>query len=169
MGKNTAGRFVEIIDEQAALYKTLKETVKKESEAIAQKDAAAIDGIVKAEEDAMEKIKALEGEKSALFAKMAEEAGLAPGSARIGDILKRMGGDDASAIGKAVSGLLAEVREVDLINAGNARLLKNFIEFAGFSEILRQKIKEPEQTVYTKSGDKKTEKDRNAPKIDRTI
>jgi hypothetical protein len=163
-------KFIEILNKQAVLYNELEDTIKIESEAIAGKDLKVIDGIVKKEENAIEKIKALEKEKNVLFEGLEERAGFRKNSgAKIKDVLSKLGGGEAAGIEKALAALIDTVKKVDAVNAENVHLLKNFIEYAQFSKILRDKIKEPEQVTYNQSGGKKTEKAQEGPRIDRQI
>ncbi len=170
VNKGQKDGFIKAVKKQIDLYKGLEEVIKSEQAALKSKDINAMDGIVKKEEAAIKEIKKLEDEKLGIFGKMAADAGLkADEGAKLRDVLLKCGKDDALEIESAVACLMDVVRRVDAVNAGNARLLRDYVEYVEFMKMTKEKINNPVQTTYTPDGAKKTEPVKNGPKIDHTI
>jgi hypothetical protein len=163
-------KFIRAVKKQTVLYRKLSVVIRSEQQALAGKDTAEMDEIVKKEETAIRELKKLEEEKRALFDKMAAEAGLPAGKGtKMKAVLLKAGQKEAAEIEAALIGLIQAVKDVDAVNAGNAHLLRNLVQYAGFAKAAREKIEKPVHTTYTRAGAKKTEIVNKDHRIDNTI
>jgi len=171
MDKAIKDGFIDIVNRQTALYKALEGVIKEEQDALSAGDIKKVDGIVKKEEAAISEIKELEREKYPLFSSMALACGFSKDSGvKLGEVLLKIGGDEAREIEKTVVGLLNAARDVESVNESNSRLLKNYAGYVGFVKAFKEKFgKKPVQESYTAKGGKKKGKTGDKPGIDRTI
>jgi flagellar biosynthesis/type III secretory pathway chaperone len=171
MDKAIKDGFIDIVNRQTALYKALEGVIKEEQDALSAGDIKKVDGIVKKEEAAISEIKELEREKYPLFSSMALACGFSKDSGvKLGEVLLKIGGDEAREIEKAVVGLLNAARDVEMTNKNNALLLKNYAGYVSAVKMFKEKLeKKPEHETYTAKGAIKKEKTVDKSGIDRTI
>ena len=162
--------FTETIKKQARLYGEIKGIVESKESAIKAGDAKRIETATLKEENLISAISAAELEMKAIFKKLAEAAGYGKNvKASIGDVLSKSDRGITAEVEKALAALSKAVSSAAGPNARNAYLLKNRLEFAGFSEAAREKIEQTESTTYGRDGGKRTEKSSSTLKVDRTI
>jgi hypothetical protein len=162
--------FTEAIKKQTRLYTGIKSLIEKKASDIKDGDAKKMEMAIEKEENMINAISRAEEDIKNIFKKLSEAAGYGENTKTvIEDVLLKLDKEGATEVEKALAGLSKAVSEAAGPNARNAYLLKNRLEFAGFSEAARHKIEQPENTVYGRNGDKKTGKNIGSFKIDRTI
>jgi DUF438 domain-containing protein len=145
----TAIKISELLDRQAALYNEVKASIQAGTRAMSGMDAAAAEKSLQAEERAIEKIKKLEDEKNRLFDQLYTEAGFKKGEkVALKTVLGKCGPEAAAKLEKSLAALINVMRETEALNSGSAHMLKNLLEFDGFSKILKNKMTETGGTTY---------------------
>ena len=163
-------KFIKNIKRQAVLFSGLKDSVLKEQQMLKTGKTDGLDEVVKKEEEITGKIKQLEDNKYTLLNEMADGAGVEKKrNIKLNDLLEKMNKSDAGEIRKAVEELMLEVKEIGGVNSENTHMLRNYLDYANFSQETQQKIKNPRQIVYTPDGAKKSKTAPRRSRIDTTI
>jgi hypothetical protein len=162
--------FTEAVKKQTRLYAGIKSLIENKAAAIKGGDAKKIEMAAEKEENSISAISRAGEDIKNIFKKLSEAAGCMENKkAVIGDVLLKLNKESAAEVEKALAGLSRAVSGVAGLNARNAYLLKNRLQFAGFSAAAKRKLEQPESAVYGRNGDKKTEKSKSNSSINRTI
>lgn len=148
----TAGKFIKCVEAQKALYLKLKPVVAEENKLLSERKVKNLESLIKKQEDMIISIKNLEEEKMELFKELALQAGFKKEEpVKLQDVIEKAG-ESLKKAGEAVENLMAVVREVDGLNAGNAHLIKEYLGVMDFTAKLKEKMNNKTATTYTDSG-----------------
>jgi hypothetical protein len=162
--------FIEAVKKQTRLYAGIKSLIEDKASAIKAGDAKKTEMAAEKEENSISAISRAGEDIKNIFKKLSEAAGYAENKkADIGDVLLKLDRESAAEVEKVLAGLSRAVSGVAGLNARNAYLLKNRLQFAGFSAAAKHKLEQPENTLYGRDGAKKTEKSKGNSSINRTI
>lgn len=167
-GTSAAG-FVSAIKAQAAIYAETAEKIKNEAAVIISGKSKKTGDSAAGIEAWVNKLKAAEKSVNLIMADMTKAAGVKQGDAAISSVLAKFSRKDAEEIQAALVELTKAVSAAADSSAHNIYLLKNRLEFAGFTETAKQKLEQPEHAVYGKNGARKTDEKTINTNVDRTI
>lgn len=149
---DTAGKFIKCVESQKVIYLKLKPVVAEENKLLSERKVKNLETLIKKQEDMIIAIKNLEEEKMELFKALALQAGFKKEEpVRLQDVIEK-GGESLKKVGEAVESLMAVVKEVDGLNAGNAHLIKEYLGVMDFTAKLKEKLNNKTSTTYTDSG-----------------
>lgn len=151
-------RYLDAVKEESALFQRLMDVLGKEKGILVRNSTAAMEVLLREKEEIIGVIALKEGFKRAALVDMAKSLDLAdPGKLTLTDILVAAPLNSTLEIETAVEGLVKLLEKISGANAGNRRMVSNFLKFSGFSRELREKITSPKMT-YSVDGEKRFEK-----------
>ena len=148
-------KYIASVKKQCSLFEQLGLSMEEEKKILIKNSREGLEDILKAKSALIEAIAEEEKLKSAFLEKMALGLKIkAPSKAKLSDILIAEQGKDSLEIEAAVEALVKLLEKISGANAGNIRMIKNFMNFAGFSKKLRESIASPKQITYSADGEK---------------
>jgi hypothetical protein len=147
--------FLSAIGEQKVLFEKLGAVMSSQNpEFVAGKSGPAFEKTVRVQEEYLSGIRSLEIEKQKIFGAMIKEAGL-PDGVKFSDLTGKLDKKEAAELETPMAGLLMAIKKLDVINVKNIMIMKNFMGYVDFVRKAREKLENPENTIYTSDGLKK--------------
>jgi|GEM_PF-1795522 flagellar biosynthesis/type III secretory pathway chaperone len=148
-------KYISAVKEQCSLFGELFRTMEKEKDVLVKNSTAGLMDVLGNKEALIGSIAGQEKIKAVCLAEMAASLRV-PGSAnaKLSDVLVAAAEKDSLEIEEAVEALVKLLEKISGANAGNVRMVKNFLNFAGFTKKLRESLASPKQITYSADGGK---------------
>ncbi|MGD0565896.1 MAG: flagellar protein FlgN [Candidatus Goldiibacteriota bacterium] len=147
--------YITAVKKQCALFEQLKAAMEEEKKILIKNSSDGLEDVIKSKTALIDGIAGGEKLKALCLERMAESLKIRnPSKARLSDVLLAEQGKDSLEIEAAVEALVRLLEKISGTNAGNIRMIKNFLNFAGFSKRLMESITSPKQITYSAGGEK---------------
>jgi flagellar biosynthesis/type III secretory pathway chaperone len=152
--------YLDAVKQEILLFKDLSGVLEKEKKLLVANTAAGLENVLKEKEGIVSAIAMHEGLKRESLIAMARSLNFDRyENIKLMDVLIAAGENDAREIENAVEGLVRMLEKVSGANAGNIRMVRNFMKLSGFTRDLVEKLSAPKQVTYSEDGGKQFVKD----------
>jgi flagellar biosynthesis/type III secretory pathway chaperone len=148
-------KYITAVKQQCSLFGELFSTMEKEKKVLVKNSTAGLGEVLGNKEALIGSIAAQEKIKAVCLVEMAESLKInGAGRAKLSDVLVAAQEKDSLEIEGAVEALVKLIEKISGANAGNVRMVKNFLNFAGFTKKIMESMASPKQITYSADGGK---------------